>query len=128
MKLRSYVINNLTLKKGRTILMIIGIILACNGIIVVKLMTERYSRISSSFFTPFSEYNQIIERGTDYVQLLPISSSIDQNKQAEIEEIFNVDTIPSLLVSNNMEITSFKASYIMGVNLEEMSILLENMQ
>jgi len=128
MKLRSYVINNLTLKKGRTILMIIGIILACNGIIVVKLMTERYSRISSSFFTPFSEYNQIIERGTDYVQLLPISSSIDQNKQTEIEEIFNVNTIPSLLVSNNMEITSFKASYIMGVNLEEMSILLENMQ
>jgi ABC-type lipoprotein release transport system permease subunit len=108
--------------------MVIGIILACNGMIVVNLMTERYSRISSSFFTPFSEYDQIIERGTDYVQLLPISSSIDQNKQTEIEEIFNVNTIPSLLVSNNMEITSFKASYIMGVNLEEMSILLENMQ
>ncbi len=128
MKLRSYIINNLTKKKGRTILMILGIILACNGMIVVNLMTEKYSRISSIFFTPFSDYDQIVERGTDYIQLLPISSSIDQNKQTEIEEIFNISTIPSLLISNNMEITSFKASYTMGLNLEDMPILLDKMQ
>ena len=128
MKLRSYIINNLTKKKGRTILMVIGIILACNGMIVINLMTEKYSRISSSFFTPFSDYDQIVERGTDYVQLLPISSSIDQNYQIEIEEIFNVSTIPCLLISNNMELTSFSPSYIIGLNLEDMSILLDKME
>ncbi|MHA1475637.1 MAG: FtsX-like permease family protein [Promethearchaeota archaeon] len=128
MKLRSYIINNLTKKKGRTILMILGIILACNGMIVVNLMTEKYSRISSVFFTPFSDYDQIVERGTDYIQLLPISSSIDQNKQTEIEEIFNTNTIPCLLISNNVEITSFKASYTMGLNIGDMPILLDKMQ
>ncbi|MHA1512026.1 MAG: FtsX-like permease family protein [Promethearchaeota archaeon] len=128
MKLRSYIINNLTKKKGRTILMILGIILACNGMIVVNLMTEKYSRISSVFFTPFSDYDQIVERGTDYIQLLPISSSIDQNKQTEIEEIFNTNTIPCLLISNNLEITSFEASYTMGLNIGDMPILLDKMQ
>ncbi len=128
MKLRSYVINNLTKKKGRTILIIIGIILACNGMIVVNLMTEKYTRISSSFFTPFSDYDQIVERGTDYIQLLPISSSIDQNNQIEIEEIFNVSTIPCLLISNNLDITTFNPSYMIGLNLEDMSILLDKMQ
>ena len=128
MKLRSYIINNLTKKKGRTILMVIGIILACNGMIVVNLMTEKYSRVSSSFFTPFSDYDQIVERGADYIQLLPISSSIDQNNQIEIEEIFNINTIPCLLISNNLEITSFSPSYIIGLNLEDMSILLDKMQ
>ena len=128
MKLRSYIINNLTKKKGRTILMILGIILACNGMIVMNLMTEKYSRISSVFFTPFSDYDQIVERGTDYIQLLPISSSIDQNKQTDIEEIFDVSTIPCLLISNNMEITSFKASYTMGLNIEDMPTLLDKMQ
>jgi len=128
MKLRSYIINNLTKKKGRTILMVIGIILACNGMIVVNLMTEKYSRISSVFFTPFNDYDQIVERGTDYIQLLPVSSSIDQNKQTEIEEIFNINTIPCLLISNNLEITSFDASYTMGLNIEDMPILLDKMQ
>jgi len=128
MKLRSYIINNLTKKKGRTILMILGIILACNSILVINLMTEKYSRISSTFFTPFSDYDQIIERGTDYIQFLPISSSIDQNTQGEIEEIFNVKTIPCLLISNNKDITSFKSSYIMGLNMGEMSSFLEKMQ
>ena len=128
MKLRSYIINNLTKKKGRTILMILGIILACNGMIVVNLLTDKYSRISSVFFTPFSDYDQIIERGTDYVQLLPISSSIDQNKQTDIEKIFNIGTIPCLLISNNLEITSFKASYAMGLNIGDMPILLDKMQ
>ena len=128
MKLRSYIINNMTKKKGRTILMILGIILACNGMIVMNLMTEKYSRISSVFFTPFSDYDQIVERGTDYIQLLPISSSIDQNKQTDIEEIFDVSTIPCLLISNNMEITSFKASYTMGLNIEDMPTLLDKMQ
>ena len=125
MKLRSYIINNLTKKKGRTILMVIGIILACNGMIVINLMTEKYSRISSAFFTPFNDYDQIVERGTDYIQLLPMSSSVDQNKQIEIEEIFNVNCIPSLLISNIIEITSFKT---MGINLEDMPILLDKMQ
>ncbi len=128
MKLRSYIINNLTKKKGRTILMVIGIILACNGIIVVNLMTEKYSRISSVFFTPFSDYDQIVERGTDYIQLLPVSSSIDQNRQTEIEEIFNINTIPCLLISNNLEITSFDASYTMGLKFGDMPILLDKMQ
>ena len=128
MKLQSYIINNLITKKGRTILMILGVILACNGMIVINLMTEKYSRISSAFFTPFSDYDQIIERGTDYIQLLPISSSIDQNKQTEIEEIFNVNTVPSLLVSNNLDFSSFYSNYIMGLNLEDMSILLDKMQ
>ena len=128
MKLESYIFNNLRIKKGRTILMILGIVLACSGMIVVNLMTEKYSRISSAFFTPFSDYDQIIERGTDYIQLLPINSSIDQNEQVEIEEIFNVDTIPCLLVSNNMNITTFKSSYTMGLNYQDMPILLKKMQ
>ena len=128
MKLQSYIINNLTIKKGRTILMVLGVILACNGMIVVNSMTEKYSRISSAFFTPFSDYDQIVERGTDYIQLLPISSLIDQNNQIEIEEIFSVNTIPSLLISNSIDIASFYSSYIMGLNLGDMSILLDKMQ
>ncbi len=128
MKLRSYIINNLTKKKGRTILMIVGIVLACNGMIVINLMTEKYSRISSAFFTPFSDYDQIIERGSDYIQFLPISSSIDQNKQTDIEEIFDINTIPCLLVSNNKDIASFKASYSMGLNIADMPSLLNKMQ
>jgi len=125
MKLQSYIINNLTNKKGRTILMVLGIIFACSGMIVINLMTEKYSRISSAFFTPFNEYDQIVERGTDYIQLLPVSSSIDQNIQIEIEEKLNVNSIPSLLISNIIEITSFKT---MGLNLEDMPILLDRMQ
>ncbi|QEE14363.2 ABC transporter permease [Promethearchaeum syntrophicum] len=125
MKLQSYIINNLTNKKGRTILMVLGIIFACSGMIVINLMTEKYSRISTAFFTPFNDYDQIVERGTDYIQLLPISSSIDQNKQIEIEEKLEVESIPSLLISNIIEITSFKT---MGLNLEDMPILLNKMQ
>ena len=125
MKLQSYMINNLTNKKGRTILMVLGIIFACSGMVVINLMTEKYSRISSAFFTPFDDYDQIVERGTDYIQLLPISSSIDQSKQIEIEEKLDVDSIPSLLISNIIEITSFKT---MGINLEDMPILLDKMQ
>lgn len=108
----------------RTILCVIGISASLVSTIVMALLTDYYSNKSTTFFTPFQEYDQVLERGTNFVQVVPIGSSIDKNVTLAIEPHFGVEGIPMLIVPNNDDLLSFYNTYIFGIPQDKLPDLL----
>ncbi|MHA1619398.1 MAG: ABC transporter permease [Promethearchaeota archaeon] len=125
MKLIQYIRNNLTQKKVRTILVVIGISMSLVSTIVMALMTDYYSDISTDFFLPFEDYNQVLERGTNFIQLLPTGSNIDLDIKDELDEHFGVESIPMLILSNSEDLISFYNNYIFGIPFGQMPRLFQ---
>ncbi len=128
MKLIQYIRNNLSQKKIRTLLVVIGISMSLISTIVMALMTDYYSDISTDFFTPFEDYNQVLERGTNFIQLLPVGSKIDLNLKEELDDHFGVDSIPMMIVSNSENLLSLHTNYVFGIPLNQQSQLFKRIQ
>lgn len=107
MKFNQYIFNNLTQKKVRTILCIIGIATSLVSSTVMALLTDYYSSRTSTFFRPFPEFDEVLERGTNFIQLIPVGSTIDLEVKSDLDTYFNIDSIPLLIVPNNKDLLSF---------------------
>ena len=128
MKLIQYIRNNLSQKKTRTLLVVIGISMSLVSTIVMALLTDYYSDLSTDFFTPFGEYNQVLERGTNFIQIIPIGSNIDLGLKEELDEHFGVESIPLMIVSNNDDLLSFYNKFIFGIPMNQQSLLFQQVQ
>ncbi len=120
MRLGMYIKNNITQKPGRTTLAIIGITLTIIDIIVMSLLTKSLVATTAGFFTPFDHLDQIIEKGTDFTQLLPLSSSLNESSQPRIEEFFNESIVPMLMIAETENVSSFYSTYYIGLPIESM--------
>ncbi|WP_371804987.1 ABC transporter permease [Candidatus Lokiarchaeum ossiferum] len=123
--LRDFIFQNLKQKRSRTIMCILGIVLSTMTVMVITMTSERYQQTASGFFTPFNAYSQIIEKGANYFQFLPAGSFLEAEYQAEIEDFFQEETIPALIVSYDESVSSFEYNYILGTNLSDISTLWE---
>ena len=102
-----------------------GIVLSTMTVMVISMTSERYQQTASGFFTPFNEYSQIIEKGSNYFQFLPAGSFLEESQQADIESFFDATVIPALIISYDETISSFEFNYIMGVNSLNIPLLWE---
>ncbi|RLI61935.1 MAG: hypothetical protein DRO88_12435 [Promethearchaeia archaeon] len=127
MKLSNYVFNNLSQKRVRTILSVVGIALSLTSSVVMALLTDYYSSLTSTFFRPFPEYDQVVERGTSYIQLIPTGSSISLDFQTELDSTFQEHTIPLLIVPNSEDLLSFYNNYIFGVPISQQKELFKSL-
>ncbi|WP_457559319.1 FtsX-like permease family protein [Candidatus Harpocratesius sp.] len=115
MKFSQYIFNNLTQKKIRTLLCVIGIATSLVSSTVMALLTDYYSSRTSTFFQPFPEFDEVLERGTNFIQFIPVGSTIDLDVKSELDLYFNIDSIPLLIVPNNEDLLSLYNNYIYGV-------------
>jgi ABC-type antimicrobial peptide transport system permease subunit len=115
MKFTRYIWNNIRQKKGRTFLIILGVILSVSIMNVMSIMADWYSNITNGFFTPFEGYNQIVSRGSNYFSMVPGDSIINQSLHTQINETLDADVIPCLLVPNDPSVISSNFYYIMGI-------------
>lgn len=127
MKLKNYAFNNISQKRVRTILSVLGIALSLTSSIVMALLTDYYSARTSVFFKPFPEYVQVVEEGTNFIQLIPSGSTLDLNLQTDLELSFQEDAIPLLIVPNNEDLLSFYNNYIFGVPIAQQKNLFKSL-
>ncbi|MHA1585066.1 MAG: ABC transporter permease [Promethearchaeota archaeon] len=125
MKFGQYIRNNFIQKRVRTFLCVFGLIIASTGIIGSALIADRFSESTSAFFSPFGEYDQVVSKGTNFLQLLPTESSLNSNLESDLEITFNKSVIPCLIVPNRDSIASFANRYLMGFQLKDIPIILD---
>jgi ABC-type antimicrobial peptide transport system permease subunit len=92
-------------------------------IFVLSMISYNYMVITNGFFKPFNQYDQVVERGTNYLKMLPAGSLLNQSLQSEMTEEFKVSTIPCLLKTNDETSASFYLSHIMGIPLHQIPLL-----
>ena len=123
MRIRSYWTNNFKLRKGRTLLCLLGVILGTVNLMVIMIVADRYTLITQGFFTPFASYDQIVEQGTNYFQMVPAGSLIDENDTPIAQNILGATSIPCLLVENDQTVGSFNFYYYFGLNITDIPLL-----
>ncbi|MHA1673365.1 MAG: FtsX-like permease family protein [Promethearchaeota archaeon] len=96
--------------------------------IVMALMTDYYSDISTEFFVPFEDYNQVLERGTNFVQILPVGSNIGLDLKDELDDHFSIESIPMMIVTNSDDLLSFYNNYIFGIPINQQSQLFQRIR
>lgn len=92
----------------------------------MALLTDYYSSRTSTFFRPFPEFDEVLERGTNFIQLIPVGSTIDLEVKSDLDTYFNIDSIPLLIVPNNKDLLSFYNNYIYGVPFLQQQILFQS--
>ncbi len=120
MRLIQYIHNNLKQKKGRTALATLGIMLSVVDILVMGLLIQQTLSNTSAFFLPFSHMDQILEKGADFTQLVPLSSTLKESLQSPIESFFDEPTIPMLMIAETEEVGNLYSTYYLGLPMESM--------
>jgi ABC-type antimicrobial peptide transport system permease subunit len=127
LKLTAYVWNNITQKKIRTAFYLIGIIVSVTSAADMRLFVGYYSEQVDDFFQPFAEYDQILERGTNFFQLVPVGSKIDSSLQPEIEAHFDSPVFSALFITRTEDLLSIEYRYFMGLHPADMEFLWRNL-
>jgi len=120
MKLLYYVFKNIKNRRTRSILCFLGIALSIVTFSVITISVNQYNNVLSNGFKPFKDYTQIIEKGSNYLQFVPVSSSFE-NINSEIENDFNISGIPILYVSNEQNELLMSFITLMGISQNLMS-------
>ncbi len=123
MKLTSYLWNNIGQKRGRTIFYLVGIIISILSASTMQLLIGYYEELTHQFFEPYQDYDQIVEKGTNYFQFFPISSRIPQSLEETIEAKLQIDAIPSLYVSRKDAVFNIDVTFFIGMRIADVSIL-----
>jgi ABC-type antimicrobial peptide transport system permease subunit len=89
-----YVLRTLWNHRGKTVLSVLGIILAITSMMVISLAANKLKLIAGGYFRPFPEYAQIVQRGTSFIQLVPSNSFIDEAVVPAIETELGTPVIP----------------------------------
>ncbi|MHA1618549.1 MAG: hypothetical protein ACTSVZ_04645 [Promethearchaeota archaeon] len=121
MHLMVYVIQNLRLNRNRTRLRVAAIAFAVISTLVMGFLMNIYLVAQQGFFTPFSEFDQVVESGSNFTQFMPVSSSFNQSLQSNAENILNCSVYPALIISNIDPIVSFHFAYLFGMSLDIIS-------
>ncbi|MCF2139686.1 MAG: hypothetical protein K9W44_06500 [Candidatus Lokiarchaeota archaeon] len=115
MYLFSYILQNFQIKKKRTKLRVGAITFALISSLVMGFLVNIYLIAEKGFFSPFENYDQIVESGTSFTQFLPVASLYNQEFQSKTENILNHSVYPALIISNTPFIVSFHFSYVIGM-------------
>lgn len=111
----SYVVRNLKRKKKYTALCVSGIILSVMLSVTVTLLFNKYTMITQEFFEPFQDYDQVVQRGSNYFQIVPVNSFLDESMDQSIQETLGETPIPVLFVPNDTQVTSYEFKMLMGI-------------
>lgn len=126
MNLIAYIFNNIRQKKSRTLFYLLGITISLLSAIDMQLLTLFYSNATYQFFEPFANHDQIVEKGTSFIQFFPTSSRIDENLESDFEAELGENVIPALFLSKSEDIFRIDVSFIIGMRTEDIPILWEN--
>lgn len=100
-----------------------GIVLSVLIGSVTAFVSDRYSAVTRGFFEVFGEFDQVVERGTGYYQLVPVGSLLNESIRADVEESLGTAAVPALFVPNEEELYSYRFNYLLGVPLQEIPVL-----
>ncbi|MHA1819819.1 MAG: ABC transporter permease [Promethearchaeota archaeon] len=107
-----------------------GIILGIILFMVINIFTERYGTIVNNFFKPFDNNYSVVEKNSNFVQIMPFNSKINESIYQNMinnPEYANIKIIPVLFMqSTAFTNNSFNFNVIFGVPLEKMKDLFEN--
>jgi len=119
MKLLNYVFKNIKNRRTRSVLCFLGIALSIINFSVITVSVNQYNIVLSNGFKPFKDYTQIIEKGSNYLQFVPVSS-LFKDINSEIENDFSISGIPILYVSNEENELLMSFITFMGISQNSM--------